>query len=197
MKLDTNLLKMNFLDAVSTNIRRNGIKDLIDYLSRSDFFKAPASTKFHMACEGGLVYHSLSVFDSLKNLCEMKNINTNYSMETIAIVSLFHDICKVNYYIEDSKNVKDPITGVWEKVPYYTIKDTFPFGHGEKSVFLVSKYIELTDYEALAIRWHMSGWDASSRGGDNSTCSAYEKYDLCSLLACADLISTYVNEVRE
>ena len=196
MNLDKNTLKIVFKRYMLDNIKRDGVTALLDYLDSTDFFRAPASSKFHMACPGGLVFHSIKVYENLMQLSEMKTLRM-YNKETIAIVGLLHDVCKVNYYIEDTRNKKDPVTGQWSAVPFYNTDDSFPYGHGEKSVYLVSKYLKLTDEEAMAMRWHMSGWDSSSRGGEGAINSAFEKYPLCSLVAAADLMATYLDETRE
>lgn len=196
MSLDKLALKAQFKRIMLDNVKREGLTTLLNYLDTTDFFSAPASSKYHMACPGGLVYHSLKVYENLVKLCEMK-CPGEFDKETIAIVGLLHDVCKVNYYVEDTRNKKDPATGQWIAVPFYNTNDSFPYGHGEKSVYLVNKYLKLTDEEAMAMRWHMSGWDSSSRGGEGAINAAFESYPLCSIVAAADLMSTYLDETRE
>ena len=196
MNLDKLAQQAQFKRLMLDNVKRDGLTDLLGYLDSTDFFRAPASTKFHMACPGGLAFHSISVYENLVKLCQVKAPGV-FDKETLAIVGLLHDVCKANYYTEDTKNKKDPVTGQWSAVPFYSTEDSFPYGHGEKSVYLISKYLKLTDVEAMAIRWHMSGWDASSRGGEGAINVAFEKYPLCSIIAAADLLSTYLDETRE
>ena len=127
--------KERFLSIYDTYIKRAGSDKLIEWMdNRTDFFTAPASTRFHGACKEGLIIHSLNVYDLLK---KRNDEDKAYSEETVAIVSLLHDLCKANFYKETTRNVKNEITGQWEKVPYYSIDDQYPYGHGEKSVYLI------------------------------------------------------------
>ena len=155
--------KEEFISIYNENIKRPGADKLLDYLTnKCDFFTAPSSTRFHGAYEGGLVQHSVNVYHCLKDYLARQRVKDmygmNYSEETIAIVALLHDLCKVNFYTVDYRNAKNA-DGVWEKVPYYTISDSMPYGHGEKSVYIVSGYFygenRLTREEAFAIRYHM------------------------------------------
>ena len=111
-----------------------------------------------------------------------------------AICALLHDVCKAQFYKVSTRNVKNDVTGQWEKVPYYTVEDAFPYGHGEKSVFLIERFMRLKTSEAMAIRWHMGGFDDSARGGSFAISLAYEKYPLAVKLHLADLESTYLKE---
>lgn len=162
---------------------------LIEWLCKTDFFTAPASTKFHGSYEGGLVEHSLNV---LTELMTSKNAS-QFSRESIIKVALLHDICKANFYVVDYRNAK--IDGKWEQVPFYTVKDDFPYGHGEKSVLLASRFIDLTDEEIMAIRFHMGAFDEAVKGGFNLS-QVYEKYPLALELHIADLRATYLVETR-
>lgn len=146
---DLRVLKVEFKDIVTNTIRRDGIDDLMAWLESTDFYSAPSSTRYHGAEPGGLVAHSIAVYNHLKQK------QTDETDETIAIVSLFHDLCKCNFYKQTFRNVKNEVTGKWEKVPAYDIDDKFPLWHGEKSMFTIMKFMHLTDEEALAIRWHM------------------------------------------
>lgn len=155
------------------------------------FSRRLASTKFHCACEGGLVQHSVNVFQVL----EEKHFDPDAdSMESFAICGLLHDLCKAQYYKVSTRNVKNEATGAWEKQPYYSVEDSFPYGHGEKSVFLIERFLRLKPAEAMAIRWHMGGFDDSARGGSFAISVAYEKYPLAVKLHLADLESTYLRE---
>lgn len=183
-------LKNEFLEIARTNIKRDGIEDLLTWvINETDLFIAPASTKYHGACEFGLVTHSINVQKCLLRLCEKMDI---IGKESIAIVSLFHDLCKVNFYKIEMRNAK--IDGKWEQVPYYTVEDQFPMGHGEKSLYLVNKFLKLSDDEALAIRWHMGGFDESVKGGSYAGGNAYNKSKLAVMLHMADMMATYLLE---
>ena len=111
--------------------KREGIEDLIDFLKKSDFFKAPASTRFHGSYEKGLMEHSMKVYEILKHKVETSFVPINIPQESLIIIALLHDICKTNFYKVDYRNAKNTL-GVWEKVPYYAVEDTIPYGHGEK-----------------------------------------------------------------
>lgn len=168
----------------STN--REGMDKLIEFLEKSDFFKAPASTKFHGDHEGGLAEHSFKVYEILKEKVVFAKINI--PEETIIISALLHDICKTNFYKIDYRNAKNSL-GVWEKVPYYTIEDTIPYGHGEKSVMMLTEYIKLTNEEKYAIRWHMGFSEPKELYGTLG--QAFTKYPFALLLHEADLEATY------
>ena len=116
------------------------------------------------------------------------------SAESFAVCALLHDLCKAQFYKTSTRNVKNDETGQWEKKPFYTVDDAFPFGHGEKSVFLIERFMRLKTAEAIAIRWHMGGFDEAARGGSFAISHAYEKYPLAVKLHLADLESTYLRE---
>ena len=128
-------LKERFLTVYKETVTRAGSDSLLDWLEHSDFFVAPASTKYHGCYEGGLLQHSLNVYDCLKIGIEAAGLQGVYSEETIAIVSLMHDLCKVNYYKKGSRNVKDEETGQWYKKEVYEVDEKFPCGeHADKSI---------------------------------------------------------------
>jgi len=168
-------------------INREGMEQLIEFLEKSDFFKAPASTKYHGAFEGGLVEHSYKVYEILQD--KIEHYKLNIPEETIIISSILHDICKVNFYKIDFRNAKNS-KGEWEKVPYYTIEDTIPYGHGEKSVMMLTEYIKLTNEEKYSIRWHMGFSEPKETYGTLG--QAFKKYPLALLLHEADLEATYL-----
>ena len=178
------------------NITRDGADKLLEYLlsSQSDFFTAPASTRFHGSYEGGLLEHSINVYYCLKDYLKRDRVkdiyNLEYNDESIAIVSLLHDLCKVNCYVKGTRNVKDK-AGVWQQVPTYEYSDDMPYGHGEKSVYIISGFLRLTREEAFAIRYHMgfSGSDPQNNVG-----SAFEIYPLAFALSTADMEATYFLE---
>lgn len=184
-----------FDNMVKSFIHRDGINDLMEWLSGTDFYDAPASTKYHLNRKGGLCDHSCNVFDRLCCLCtdeERQNEAFKTSMESIAIVGLFHDLCKVNYYTLEMRDKK--VDGKWQKVPLYEIREGFPIGHGEKSLYIVSGFLKLKEEEALAIRWHMGPWMEK----DYRTIQlAMQKYPLVVLTQTADLMATYIDEVEK
>lgn len=183
--------KSKFVSIFNEKISREGSRNLLDWMESTDFFSAPASTKFHGAKESGLVEHSVKVYEVLRE----KHFDETDDEESFAICALLHDICKINFYKVSLKNVKNDITGSWEKIPYYTVEDSFPYGHGEKSVFLIERFMRLKPAEAVAIRWHMGGFDDSVKGSNNSPISfAFDKYPLSVKLFIADLESTYLRE---
>lgn len=184
-----------FVDIFKSKIKREGADKLLDYLTSpsSDFFRAPASTRFHGSYPGGLCEHSLNVYDCLCDYLSRERVKEEYGIEysdeSIAIVALLHDICKVNFYVESTRNVKED--GVWKTVPYYSIEDKLPYGHGEKSVYIISGYMRLTRDEAFAIRYHMG----FSTGEDsNNVGKAFEMFPLAFALHTADSEAAYFVE---
>ena len=172
-------MKEQFLEIYRKHINREGVDKLLSWLeNHSDFFTAPASTRFHGAHEGGLCEHSLNVYNQL----------TWENEETKTIVALLHDICKANFYTTQMRNVKE--NGSWVQKPFYAVDDQFPYGHGEKSVFVIERFMRLTNEEAVAMRFHMGEYS------DPNTSRAFEKYSLALLLHQADERATYLDEVR-
>ncbi len=182
--------KSEFLEIFNSKVHRQGKEKLIEWLCKTDFFVAPASTRFHGACESGLVMHSLNVYKLLSERCK----DTDYTEESVALVALCHDFCKINLYREGTRNVKNEETGQWEKVKIYTTEDVLPYGHGEKSVFLIERFMRLTTEEAMAIRWHMGGFDDSARAGSFAIGEAYKRYPLAVMAHLSDLEATYLLE---
>lgn len=188
-------MKAKFIDIYKRSVIRDGADKLLAWLETTDFFTAPASTRFHGNYPGGLCEHSLHVFERLRGLCKQNNIEA--TDETIAVCGLLHDLCKADFYKQTTRNRKNEQTGQWEKVPYYEVNDLLPYGHGEKSVYIISGFMRLSREEAMAIRWHMGGFDEAVRGGSYSLTRAYEMYPLSVLLHMADLAATYIDESRE
>ena len=182
-----------FIAVYQENIQRRGADRLLEWLDSdaSDFFTAPSSTRFHGAYEGGLVEHSLNVYECLKDYLNRPRTKELYGMdytpETIAVTALLHDICKVGFYAVDYRNAKNE-QGVWEKVPYYTVRDTLPYGHGEKSVYMIQSFMRLTRDEAFAIRYHMG---FSGNEDKNSVGRALEMFPLALAVNVADMEATY------
>ncbi|MGI6030324.1 MAG: hydrolase [Eubacteriales bacterium] len=179
-----------FIELYQTHIHREGADKLLAWLDRTDFFTAPASTKFHCACDGGLVQHSVNVYQVLR---EKYFDPEKDSEESFAICGLLHDLCKTGFYKTSTRNVKNA-EGRWEQQPYYMVEDNFPYGHGEKSVFMIERFLKLKTPEAMAIRWHMGGFDDSVKAGNFALSLAFEKYDLAVKLHLSDLESTYLVE---
>lgn len=179
-------MKEIFKSIVNENIKRNGIEELMDMLERTDFYTAPASRRYHDSEEGGLVKHSVDVFEILDSDLHKDDV---YSMESKAIIALFHDICKVGYYKVEMRNTKDE-KGKWIQVPYYTIDDQLPLGHGAKSIIMIREYMKLTTEEMMAIMWHMGL--SVPKEEYNSMSSAFKQYPLALHLHIADMKSTYL-----
>ena len=179
-------MKEEFLKLLR-QVKREGIEELIQFLEKSDFFKAPASTRFHGDHEGGLVEHSLKVYEILKHKVENNIKGITIGEDSIIIIGLLHDICKTNFYKIDYRNAKNAL-GVWEKV-----EDTIPYGHGEKSVMMISEYIKLSPEEKYAIRWHMGYTEPKELY--NNIGAAYTKYPICLLTHEADLEATYLYNI--
>ena len=194
--IDLEKNKQRFLELFRTNVKREGMEEFLEWLEKSDFFVAPASTKFHSNVQGGLCFHTLNVFDRfIKNL-EMQygeNWQKEFSLESATIVSLLHDICKVDCYKMEMRNVK--IDGEWVKQPYFCCDEALPYGHGEKSVYIVSSFFKLTREEAMAINWHMGGFDQRVMGGSYALSNAYYQYPVAVLLHVSDVEATYLDEI--
>ena len=184
-------LKEEFISIYNENIQREGARELLKWLEGTDFFTAPASTKFHCACKEGLLKHSINVYKVLMEKHFEPSID---NIESATICSLLHDICKSHFYKISTRNVKNEVTGIWEQVPFYTVEDAFPYGHGEKSVFLIERFMRLKTGEAMAIRWHMGGFDDSARSGGFAMSLAFDKFPLAVKLHMADLEATYLRE---
>lgn len=185
--------KERFIELLRST-EREGIEDLIEWLETTDFYVAPASTKFHGNYKGGLLEHSLNVYDTLKD--EVSNImakteKINIEQDSIILVALLHDLCKVNLYKVEYRNTKNEY-GQWVKVPYYAIEDNEPYGHGEKSVMLASQFIKLTLEEMYSIRWHMGFTEGKEQY--NYISATYNKYELAVLAHVADLKASYLME---
>lgn len=193
--MDATATKTNFIKSYREHIHRSGSEDLLYYLmNQSNFLKDPASTKYHLSCPGGLALHSLHVFYRLQWLVRQESgwsetHDSEFrcpSEESVAIVALLHDLCKADTYV--------PLLSPDSNLSSYRKEDLFPFGHGEKSVYIISKFMQLTDEEALAIRYHMSSWNAAE--GDTAG-RVYEQNLLAFLLHVADEYATFIDEVKQ
>lgn len=197
MESQTEQNKKIFLELFNEKIRREGASELLKYLCGTDFFTAPASSRFHSNFEGGLCAHSINVYRRLKALVDMHKqagdiAEDAVSEESVAICGLLHDLCKVDFYTVQMRNVKK--NGEWQSVPFYGISDSLPYGHGEKSVYIINGYMRLTRAEAMAINWHMGGFDNRVKAGDYSISEAYYRYPLAMFLHIADMTATYLDE---
>lgn len=187
-----------FKQLVERHIQRPGIEDLMDWLEgETDFFTSPASTRFHGSYEGGLCEHSLNVYDQL--VFELDTLvghewDEIYSQEAVAIVALFHDLCKIGRYTTEVRWRKDD-DGQWESYETYAYdKEKTEMGHGPQSVFYIQQFMRLTEQEAQAIFWHMGAYDISPYANLNGLSSAFGKNPLAFLIHRADMASTYVIE---
>lgn len=190
-------MKARFINLLR-QVDRNGTENLLSFLEESDFYRAPASTQHHGAVEGGLLGHSLAVYDHLDNLLNLWSFDT--STDSAAIVALLHDVCKANFYTVELRNKKDHTTadGVyhpgWGSYPFYAIDDQMPLGHGSKSVIILQQFIALTTEEIMAINHHMGAWHAVEYSERQALNSAMDKYPLVLALQTADLMATYYDK---
>lgn len=193
--MDTEEIKQQFLEIFYDNIERDGAQELLEYLEKTDFFAAPASGRRHSNFEGGLCLHSVNVYKRF-----LKNLQNEYgdrwqeviSPESVAIIALLHDICKVNTYTVDQKNVK--VDGQWVQKPFYKYADPLPYGHGEKSVYMISGFMRLTREEALAINWHMGAFDSRCANNSGVLSEVFYRYPIAFLFHISDYMATYLDE---
>lgn len=193
--------KQRFIDLCNEHIHREGLDKVLAYLEKSDFYTAPSSTRFHLNEDGGLCLHSMNVFEAA---CKIYNemakpaivngtspFTEEVSMESIAIATLFHDLCKIKLYHKTERWKKDD-KNRWVSYPGYEVKDDFPLGHGEKSCLMLSWYMRLKPEEMLAIRWHMGMFDMGESGTPlrMSFFSATDKSPLVSIVHAADFLTS-------
>lgn len=189
-------IKQEFLEIYYDNIERDGAEELLNYLEKTDFFTAPASGRRHSNFEGGLCLHSINVYKRYLKLIQSEygdNWKDVISPESVAITGLLHDICKVNTYTVEMRNVK--VDGQWVQKPYYKYYDTLPYGHGEKSVYMISGFMKLTREEAMAINWHMGAFDPRVANNSNILAEVFYRYPTAYLFHLADYMATYLDEV--
>ncbi len=187
-------LKTLILDRLKS-VKRDGIDELIDYLvNKTDYFTAPASTKFHSNFEGGLAYHSHNVVELLAQ--KNKQYNLGLSNETIYLTGYLHDLCKCNMYEKTMRLKKDEMTGKWIGYASYEINEKIPLGHGEKSVILLQQFVKLTLEECLMIRWHMGAYVPKDEYRDYN--KAVEMYKTVLAFSNSDAEASHMlEEVRE
>lgn len=167
--------------------KRPGIEELVDWLDKSDFKVAPASTRYHSNYEGGLLEHSLAVYKEAIRFTDLIKL-FNVPQESLIITALLHDICKVNYYKQEMRNVKE--NGAWIQKPYYTVDDYLPIGHAEKSVIIVQQFIKINEVEIAMIRNHMGAF----KDDLTNVSLLFNKYPEALIIHMADMIATYVIE---
>lgn len=191
--------KEDFIRLYTEHIKRPGADKLLAWLEDSDFFTAPASTRFHGNYEGGLCEHSVNVWEELVRLLRAYP-EVRVTAESAAIVTLLHDLCKIGCYksaLKSRKTGRKKRDGKdeWENYIGYDFVEDFCYGgHGSKSVYLAQRFIPLTEAEAVAINCHMGPWDRGA--GDYSLGNAYEKYPLAWLVHVADESATYIRESK-
>ena len=197
--------RADFLAVYNRSVnRREGAVAMLKWLeNETDFFTAPASSKNHLAQPGGLVTHSLNVWRRLREIT-VRDLTGRYAPgvchiseaeeETVAILGLLHDVCKAGVYHQETKRRKNQETGKWEDYLGYTFRDPFPLGHGEKSLFLITRHMALTEEEALAIRWHMGAYDDAVKGGSRSMTEAMKLTTWVWRLQEADMCAAWIDE---
>lgn len=193
--MDLEETKQEFLEIYYDNIERDGAEKLLNFLEKTDFYTAPASSRFHSNFEGGLCQHSINVYKRLLRLVENeygKDWQKVISAESVAIMGLLHDVCKINSYVVEMRNTK--VDGEWVQKPYYKVEDSLPYGHGEKSVYIISGFMKLTREEAMAINWHMGAFDERARTNSSVLKSVFKLYPNAFLLHLSDYMATYLDE---
>lgn len=189
-------------EAELEKVQRPGIDKLMAYIRKSDFYEAPASTKYHLSCEGGLLQHSLNVLDALRgSMTHTQDDQWEYRAagkvidtipdESVIVMALLHDVCKTYFYTVSLRNAKNEQTGRWEKVPYFSVKDRMPLGHGDKSVMIIKQYIDLSNREMYAIWWHMGYTDTQDT---LALGNAIEMYPAVWALHNADMMASRMME---
>lgn len=192
------MIKEQFAELLSAT-KRKGIEQVIDMLEEKGFFEAPASSRFHLSCKGGLAEHSLNVYEAAIMLREQiiikkPELEAQLPLESVAICALLHDVCKTDIYKEGILSRKND-DGYWEKYVGFSVDYNMglPLGHGEKSVIMLLSWgLELTPEEMLAIRWHMSAWDMPMQSAEHkeSFNAAKAKTPLVPLIQNADGVAS-------
>ena len=197
MNIDKNITRF---ELELNKVQRPGMDKLLEYIRGSDFYRAPASTKYHLACPGGLLQHSLNVLDALRGLLQWNNVEKHWEYHTackivdiipddgVIMMALLHDICKTHFYSTSTRNQKNERTGQWEKVPFYTVNDMMPLGHGAKSAMIVKQYTTLTSQEMYAI-WHHMGMTGNYEN-DIAVGKSIEMYPAVLALQTADMMAS-------
>lgn len=181
-------------------VQRPGMDKLLEYIRKSDFYTAPASTKYHLAAPGGLLQHSLNVLDALRGLLVRDETGEGWLYtvggttvatipeDSVTVMALLRDICKTHFYGTSTRNQKNDATGKWEKVPFYTVDDKMPLGHGPKSAMIVKQYTTRTTAEMYAI-WHHMGMTGDYEN-DNAVGKSIEMFPAVLALHTADMMAS-------
>ena len=196
MNIENNITRF---EAELAKVQRPGMDKLLEYIQKSDFYKAPASTKYHLAAPGGLLQHSLNVLDALRGLLSWRSdgaweyraagkVVDAIPDDSVIMMALLHDICKTHFYGTSTRNQKNDATGKWEKVPFYTVNDMMPLGHGPKSAMIIKQYTTLTSQELYAI-WHHMGMNGNYEN-DNAVGKSIEMYPAVLALQTADMMAS-------
>ncbi len=196
MNIENNITRF---EAELAKVQRPGMDKLLEYIQKSDFYKAPASTKYHLAAPSGLLQHSLNVLDALRGLLSWRSdgvweyraagkVVDTIPDDSVIMMALLHDICKTHFYGTSTRNQKNDATGKWEKVPFYTVNDMMPLGHGPKSAMIVKQYTTLTSQELYAI-WHHMGRTRDYEN-DNAVGKSIEMYPAVLALQTADMMAS-------
>ena len=196
MDLKNNIARF---EAELAKVQRPGMDKLLEYIQKSDFYKAPASTKYHLAVPSGLLQHSLNVLDALRGLLSWRSdgvweyraagkVVDTIPDDSVIMMALLHDICKTHFYGTSTRNQKNDATGKWEKVPFYTVNDMMPLGHGPKSAMIIKQYTTLTSQELYAI-WHHMGMNGNYEN-DNAVGKSIEMYPAVLALQTADMMAS-------
>lgn len=181
--------------SIMKQVERPGVDELLAWLEGTDFYSAPASTRFHGSYPGGLVYHTLNVVYELRELVRFYDIK-DISNESIVIVALAHDFCKINIYQETMVNVppQRSKSGKWEQQLGYKKNEILKLGHGAKSLSILQNFIKLEDYEKEAIFWHMGAYDTGTLSSIHDLYDVFKENKLAFLLHMADMVATYITE---
>ena len=193
--------RADFMAVYGNTIKRDGAASMLYWLdSKTDFFKAPASTNKHLAQPGGLVIHSLNVYKRLLEITAREVFGGTDGallaedvVETVAVLGLLHDVCKVGVY-HQADPFKAAMEGKLDTMAPYEFRDTFPLGHGEKSLYLITRHMALTEEEAMAIRWHMGAYDDAVKGGSRSMTGAMNMTPWVWRLQEADMCAAWIDE---
>ena len=186
--------KQRFIDLMRS-VPRNGVEELLDFLeTKTDFYTAPASTKFHNNCDGGLLAHTLNVYENFKKLLAMRNIEM--AEESVVVTSLLHDLCKCNFYVKDLRNRKNP-DGKWEQYTVWTQTKNVAvlLPHSSRSIRIIRSYLPLKFLEELCIFYHMGPFGGEDYEYRNMLQQVNTKHPETLLFYTADLMSSYLDEV--
>ena len=162
--------------------RKEQVQKFADFLDKNtSWLTAPASTKFHLNEEQGLLKHSVGVAETLLKLRPV--LAPELSEESCVIAGLFHDLGKIGTFEKPNYIAKEG------NVPYKTNSDLVYIGLAQRSLWLVSQHIKLTDEEAQAILYHDGQYISTNHEvahrecrltllltfSDTWTCAAYEE----------------------